>query len=98
MVSCRPPNPVRKPRSAQIQARYSPLEKTPHKAPFHHIVLMMLYAPGVRRAELTRLKITDIDNRRMIIHIQGGKGRKDRDVMLSPKLLEALRAYQRHGF
>jgi site-specific recombinase XerD len=63
--------------------------------PFHHIVLMTLYATGVRRAELTRLKITDIDSRRMIIHIQGGKGRKDRDVMLSPKLLEALREYWR---
>src|SRR6266853_625890 len=34
--------------------------------PFHHIVLMTLYATGVRRAELTRLKITDIDSRRMI--------------------------------
>jgi integrase/recombinase XerD len=64
-------------------------------APFHRILLMTLYAAGVRRAELARLKITDIDSRRMIIHIQGGKGRKDRDVMLSPKLLEALRAYWR---
>ena len=63
--------------------------------PFHHIVLMTLYATGVRRAELTRLKITDIDSRRMIIHIQGGKGRKDRDVMLSPMLLKALREYWR---
>ena len=63
--------------------------------PFHHIVLMTLYATGVRRAELTRLKITDIDSRRMIIHIQGGKGRKDRDVMLSPTLLKALREYWR---
>jgi len=55
--------------------------------------LMALYATGVRRAELARLKITDIDSQRMIIHIQGGKGRKDRDVMLSPKLLVALREY-----
>jgi integrase/recombinase XerD len=62
---------------------------------FHRILLMTLYATGVRRAELARLKITDIDSRRMIIHIQGGKGRKDRDVMLSPKLLEALREYWR---
>jgi site-specific recombinase XerD len=61
--------------------------------PFHRILLMTLYATGVRRAELARLKISDIDSRRMIIHIQGGKGRKDRDVMLSPKLLEALREY-----
>jgi|SRR5208283_1467537 len=63
--------------------------------PFHRILLMTLYATGVRRAELTRLKIPDIDSRRMIIHIQGGKGRKDRDLMLSPKLLEALREYWR---
>jgi integrase len=53
---------------------------------------MTLYATGVRRAELARLKITD-DSRRLIIHIQGGKGRKDRDVMLSRELLEALREY-----
>jgi integrase/recombinase XerD len=63
--------------------------------PFHRILLMTLYATGVRRAELAGLKITDIDSRRMIIHIQGRKGRKDRDVMLSPKLLEALREYWR---
>ena len=63
--------------------------------PFHHILLMALYATGLRRAELARLKITDIDSHRMIIHIQGGKGRKDRDVMLSPKLLDALREYWR---
>jgi len=63
--------------------------------PFHRILLMTLYATGVRRAELARLKITDIDSQRMIIHIQGGKGRKDRDVMLSPKLLAALPEYWR---
>src|SRR6201984_103206 len=63
--------------------------------PFHRILLMTLYATGVRRAELARLKITDIDSRRMIIHIQGGKGPKDRDVMLSPTLLKALREYWR---
>jgi site-specific recombinase XerD len=63
--------------------------------PFHRIVLMTLYATGVRRAELARLKISDIDSQRMVIHIQGGKGRQDRDVMLSPKLLEALRQYWR---
>jgi site-specific recombinase XerD len=63
--------------------------------PFHRILLMTLYATGVRRAELARLKITDIDSGRMVIHIQGGKGRKDRDVMLSPTLLQALREYWR---
>jgi len=64
--------------------------------PFHRLLLMVLYATGMRRAELTRLKITDVDSQRMVIHIHGGKGRKDRDVMLSPVLLAALREYW-HG-
>jgi len=63
--------------------------------PFHRILLMTLYATGARRAEVAHLKISDIDSRRMVIHIRGGKGRKDRDVMLSPKLLDALRIYWR---
>jgi integrase/recombinase XerD len=62
---------------------------------FHRTLLMTLYATGVRRAELTHLKVSDIDSQRMVIHVQGGKGRKDRDVMLSPKLLEALREHWR---
>ncbi len=61
--------------------------------PYHRTLLMTLYATGVRRAELTHLKVSDIDSKRMVIHVQGGKGRKDRDVMLSPKLLEALREH-----
>ena len=56
---------------------------------------MTLYGTGARRAELARLQIPDIDSRRMVIHIRGGKGRQDRDVMLSPTLLEALRDYWR---
>jgi site-specific recombinase XerD len=63
--------------------------------PLHRAVLMTLYATGLRRAELTRLKISDIDTERMVIHVIGGKGRKDRDVMLSPKLLAELRQYWR---
>jgi site-specific recombinase XerD len=63
--------------------------------PFYRILLMTLYATGARRAEVARLKVSDIDSQRMVIHILGGKGRKDRDVMLSPVLLEALREYWR---
>jgi integrase/recombinase XerD len=59
--------------------------------PYHRTLLMTLYATGVRRSELAHLKISDIDSQRMVIHVQGGKGRKDRDVMLSPKLLDELR-------
>ena len=63
--------------------------------PFYRILLMTLYATGARRAEVARLKVSDIDSQRMVVHIQGGKGRKDRDVMLSPVLLEALREHWR---
>ncbi len=63
--------------------------------PFHHTVLMTLYATGVRRAELAHLKVNDIDSDRMIVRVRGGKGRKDREVMLSPKLLEELRDHWR---
>jgi len=56
---------------------------------------MTLYATGIRNAELTRLKVSDIDSQRMVIHIQSGKGREDRDVMLSPVLLEELRTHWR---
>src|ERR1700732_1238954 len=63
--------------------------------PYHRTLLMTLYATGVRRAELTHLKVSNVDSKRMVIHVQGGKGRKDRDVMLSPKLLAALRQHWR---
>jgi site-specific recombinase XerD len=59
----------------------------------HRTMLMTLYATGIRNAELTRLKVSDIDSKRMVIHVQGGKGRTDRDVMLSSKLLDELRAH-----
>ena len=54
---------------------------------FHRAMLMTLYSTGMRRAELCNLKVEDIDSKRMIIHIRQGKGGKDRDVPLSPKLL-----------
>ena len=63
--------------------------------PGERILLMTLYATGIRRSELTHLKVSDIDSQRMVVHIRGGKGRKDRDVMLSPKLLTALRIHWR---
>jgi site-specific recombinase XerD len=61
--------------------------------PFHRTLLITLYATGLRCAELTRLKVSDVDSKRMVIRVQGGKWRKDRDVMLSPKLLEELRKH-----
>src|SRR5260370_919721 len=63
------------------------------RSPFHRTLLVALYATGLRRAELARLKVSDVDSQRMVIHVQGGKGRKDRDVLLSPKLLDELRQH-----
>ena len=65
------------------------------RTPGQRILLMTLYATGARRSELTHLKVCDIDSQRMVVHIRGGKWRKDRDVMLSPKLLSALRTLWR---
>jgi len=60
-----------------------------------YAMLMTLYATGMRRAELIGLKVDDIDSARMIVHIRQGKGRRDRDVPLTPRLLETLRTYWR---
>src|SRR5258708_7038614 len=64
-------------------------------SPFHRAMLMTLYGTGARRVEAAHLKVEDIDSRRMVVHIHGGKGNRDRDVMLSPRLLDGLRDYWR---
>lgn len=61
----------------------------------HRTLLMILYSTGMRRAELSRLTVGDINSQRMVIHIRQGKGSKDRDVPLSAKLLETIREYWR---
>ena len=62
---------------------------------FHRTMLMTLYAAGLRRSELCRLKVGNIDSQRMVLRVEHGKGGIDRDVPLSPKLLETLREYWR---
>jgi integrase len=62
---------------------------------FQRTLLMVLYGTGMRRAEVARLQLSHIDSQRMIIHVVQGKGGKDRDLPLSPALLETLRAHWR---
>jgi site-specific recombinase XerD len=63
--------------------------------PRNRVALLTIYAAGLRVSEVLGLKPDDIDSDRMLIHVQQGKGRKDRMVMLSPTLLEELRSYIR---
>ena len=61
----------------------------------HHVIFSTMYGTGMRVSEAVHLGAADIDSQRMMIRIQLGKGHKDRDVQLSPKLLELLRCYWR---
>jgi site-specific recombinase XerD len=59
----------------------------------YRAALSVAYGAGLRASEVVSLKVSDIDSMRMVIRVEQGKGRKDRYVMLSPSLLELLRAY-----
>ena len=59
----------------------------------HRTILTICYAAGLRISEAVSLKVADIDNKRMVIRVEQGKGQKDRYVMLSSKLLQILRSW-----
>jgi len=59
--------------------------------------LGVAYGAGLRVSEVAHLKVDDIDSKRMLIRVEEGKGRKDRNAMLSPQLLELLRMWWREG-
>ena len=61
----------------------------------YRMILVLLYSTGLRRTEASQLKIADIDSKRMVIHVHEGKNSRDRELPLTPKLLEALREYWR---
>jgi site-specific recombinase XerD len=59
----------------------------------HRVILTVCYATGLRISEAVRLTPGAIDSKRMVIRVEQGKGRKDRYVMLPPRLLDVLRDY-----
>jgi integrase/recombinase XerD len=71
------------------------LEAAPGPGLKHKAALSIAYGAGLRGAEVVMLRVSDIDSKRMLIRVEMGKGRKDRHAMLSPQLLELLRAWWR---
>jgi integrase/recombinase XerD len=63
--------------------------------PRHRAVLMLAYGAGLRISEACRLQIADVDSKAGVIHVRNTKRNRDRDVMLSPRLLAELRSYWR---
>ncbi len=59
----------------------------------HKTLLSLIYSAGLRIGEAINLKVNDIDSKRMLIHIKGAKGKKDRYTLLSSSFLELLREY-----
>lgn len=79
--------------SAEEVARI--IEAAPGPGLRYRAAFSVAYGGGLRASEVTHLKVGDIDSDRMLIRIEQGKGRKDRQVMLSPNLLALLRNYYR---
>jgi integrase/recombinase XerD len=65
--------------------------------PWVRVAVMLAYGAGLRVSEILGLEIQDIDAKRMVIHIRGAKRGRERHVMLSPRLLVALRAHWKHA-
>src|SRR5437016_5452566 len=73
------------------------IEAAPGPGLKYKAALSVAYGAGLRAAEVAALKVSDIDSKRMLIRVEQGKGGKDRHAMLSPQLLELLRAWWREG-
>jgi len=75
---------------AELTAFFAAVRKAKYRALF-----MTCYAAGLRLGEICHLRVEDIDSQRMVVHVRAGKGGKERLTILSPRLLEVLRAYWR---
>jgi site-specific recombinase XerD len=92
-------SPVREPRKLPVVLSREEVARLIDAAgkPKYQAALSVAYGAGLRASEVVALKVSDIDSTRMTLRIEQGKGRKDRYAMLSPVLLERLRAWWRAG-
>jgi site-specific recombinase XerD len=90
---------VHQPRTLPTVLGHAEVERFLEAAPGlkYKAAFSVAYGAGLRAAEVVALKVDDIDSQRMVIRVEQGKGRKDRYALLSPTLLEVLRAWWREG-
>jgi len=87
--------PVQRPRKAPVVLSEEEVARLLEAAPGlkYKAALSVAYGAGLRVSEVANLKVSDIDSQRMMLRVEQGKGQRDRDVMLSPQLLELLREW-----
>jgi integrase/recombinase XerD len=92
-------SPVREPRKLPVVLSREEVARLIEAAgtPKYQAALSVAYGAGLRASEVVAIKVGDIDRARMTLRVEQGKGRKDRYAMLSPMLLEYLRAWWRAG-
>ncbi|MBI2802979.1 MAG: tyrosine-type recombinase/integrase [Gammaproteobacteria bacterium] len=92
-------SPVREPRILPVVLNAGEVEQIIAAAGSlkFRAALSVAYGAGLRASEVVHLKVTDIDSQRMVIRVEQGKGGRDRNAMLSPSLLELLRAWYRQA-
>lgn len=86
--------PLKERRLPEVLSKYEIrriLEKTENLK--HRAILLLIYSAGLRRSELINLKISDVNSKRMLLRINGAKGKKDRFSLLSESMLKLLREY-----
>jgi integrase/recombinase XerD len=88
-----PPRPYRLPVVLSVDEMQALIGAA--RTPRARAMLMLLYGAGLRVGEMCALRVEDIDSKRRLIRVVQGKGNKTRQVMLSPRLLQALRDYWR---
>src|SRR5580698_2158036 len=91
----RPLRIVTEPRKAPVVLSQEEVSRLLQAAPGlkYKAALSAAYGAGLRVSEVTHLKVSDIDSERMMLRVEQGKGQRDRDVMLSPQLLQLLREW-----